>query len=727
MATSSLPIAHCRDNGSEAHDLAEHLSAVSFLAARFAEIWGAANAARLAGQWHDLGKYSTAFQNRIRGETDAHIRVIHAYAGAQLALQSLPTPQAELLAMVIAGHHGGLPDWGSASTQTGLTAEYHLTRALATHPPAALLDTPPLPDLPSEVDAGLWTRMVASAVYDADFLDAERFFNQGKAERRSGWANLDDLLPRFEAGLAEKRAEAKASPCPVDGLRDEVLAACRRMAEQPQGLFSLTVPTGGGKTLSSLAFALAHARCHGLKRVIYAVPFTSIIEQNAEVFRKVLGDNAVLEHHSALDLTAKDERETNAARLASENWDAPVIVTTTVQLFESLFASRTSQLRKLHHLAGSVLVLDEAQALPPHVLLPVTAVLGQLPHFGVSVVLCTATQPALSAVFPDFRPVEIAPEPQRLFAGLKRVSPSFPAGAERRSWDDIAAEMSGLPQVLAIVNTRPDCRALFARLPEGSFLLSTYQCAAHRRLLLVEIKRRLTAGEPVRVASTSLVEAGVDFDFPTVLRAMTGLDSLAQAAGRCNRNNNLPTGHFVVFRPEEEKRWPALAQAVGATEEILKRFAADPFQPAAFTEYFRLLYWLKGNDALDSEQIMTLLRLPLANGKPRPGDRYKISFRTAAERFHMIEPDHRASVVVPYGTAGAAAIAALREHGPSRDRLRALQSFTVPVDPRFCASDAVEMVHGVAVLIREELYREDVGLDLEGAGSVKPPAGLSCT
>jgi CRISPR-associated endonuclease/helicase Cas3 len=422
MSTSLPPIAHRRDSDPHFHDLGEHLVASSHLAACFAETWGAGETARLAGLWHDLGKYSTAFQKRIRGETEAHIRVTHAFAGAQLALEQLGKA-GRPLAYAIAGHHAGLQDWKGEDDEGGLekklAAPSHLRQARANHPPDPLMAAPTkLPPLPPEVDASVWIRMLASAVFDADFLDSEAFFDQGRSWGRKGWPNLTELLPRFESEVTQRFA--KATPSPVDGLRTEVLAACRAAAAQPQGRFSLTVPTGGGKTLSSLAFALHHAQAHGLRRIIYAVPFTSIIEQTAQVFREVLGQDAVLEHHSALEPGC----ETARSRLAAENWDAPVIVTTTVQLFESLFARRTSQIRKLHNLAASVLVLDEAQALPVGVLRPVTAVLDQLArHYRVSVVLCTATQPALKSVFRDFQPVtEIAPDPPRLFKSLDRVS-----------------------------------------------------------------------------------------------------------------------------------------------------------------------------------------------------------------------------------------------------------------------------------------------------------------
>jgi CRISPR-associated endonuclease/helicase Cas3 len=458
-------------------------------------------------------------------------------------------------------------------------------------------------------------------------------------------------------------------------------------------------------------------RAHALRRVIYAIPFTSIIEQNARVFREAVGSNAVLEHHSALG--PRPEKETARSRLAGENWDAPVIVTTTVQLFESLFANRTSQLRKLHNLAASILVLDEAQALPPSVLRPVTAVIDQLvKYYRCTVVLCTATQPALGKVFRDLpQPVEIAPDPPTLFKALDRVDIEIPARDGRRSWDDIGTEVTESPQALAIVNTRRDCRTLHSRLPPDTIHLSTWQCAAHRQVLFRQIRRGLAAGDELRVVSTSLVEAGVDLDFPVVFRAMTGLDSLAQAAGRCNRNGRLDRGRFVVFRPEGARAWGHIAQAIEAAEATLRLHGERPFDPAAFDRFFDELYWAKGEEALDKYRIAQLLGLGIE--RRREGDPLDFSYRTAAERFRMIEDDQE-TLVVPYDRTAGAAIEALRRDGPDRYLLRRIQPFTVPVVKsamsRLREALAVEDIDGVTVLTKEELYRPDVGLDLELLG-----------
>jgi CRISPR-associated endonuclease/helicase Cas3 len=502
------PIVHRRTGDGATHDLEEHLRSAALLAGRFAKAWGASETAALAALWHDLGKYAAEFQAMITAsDPDAHLegvatgprkRVNHSSAGALLAIERFGTRFGRLLAYPIAGHHSGLPDWmgegGKIGLKDRLDEKAHLARARAGKPPHDILDVaPPSTPIPDGADKGLWVRMFASALFDADFLDAEAFFDPTVSSGRADWPALSSLLPKLDAHLARKSAEAE--PTPVNRLRADVLHACRTAASYQPGLFSLTVPTGGGKTLSSLAFALEHARAHRLRRVIYAIPFTSIIEQTARVFREAVGSDAVLEHHSALG--PRPEAETARSRLAGENWDAPLIVTTTVQLFESLFANRTSQLRKLHNLAASVLVLDEAQALPPGVLRPVTAVLDQLvKHYCCSVVLCTATQPALRKVFRDLpQPVEIAPDPPALFRALDRVDIAMPARGERHSWDEVAAEIGDSTQALAIVNTRRDCRTLHARLPSGAIHLSTWQCAAHRNFLFRHIRQRLAAGD----------------------------------------------------------------------------------------------------------------------------------------------------------------------------------------------------------------------------------------
>lgn len=372
-------------------------------------------------------------------------RVDHSTAGALNACLQLGEA-GMATAFAIAGHHAGLADFhGPSGLEERLAAAGPLLEAATCDASATILAANEQSiQLPQTADRSLWVRMLASALFNADFLNTEGYFDVERKEARKGWADIEALASGLDGHLTEKFAGRNGT---VNQLRAQVLAACRKAAHESPGLFTLSVPTGGGKTLSSLAFALDHARLHDLGRVIYAVPFTSIIEQTADVFRDALGDDAVLEHHSTLDPT-DPERENNRTRLASKNWDAPVVVTTTVQLFESLFASRTSRLRKLHNIAGSVIVLDEAQAIPVGVLRPITAVLRELvTTYKASVVLCTATQPALHAVFPDLPPArEIAPPCLQM---PERVRVEFPEAGARRS-SKIIAPPAGRIAVQAI-------------------------------------------------------------------------------------------------------------------------------------------------------------------------------------------------------------------------------------------------------------------------------------
>jgi CRISPR-associated endonuclease/helicase Cas3 len=531
--TINSGIAHAARNpdGSwrDPHDLLEHLSNVGTLAAAFAEQFGS-GWARLAGRWHDLGKYRPRFQRYIRlasgFEADAHIKgeagkAPHSTAGAVLATDRFGSA-GRVLAYLIAGHHAGLADWfGGLEVRLGnADSRDELNEALAANPPAELLDAggfkPDLRAIPGGKNGfALWVRMLFSALVDADFLDTERYMDPDKFTRRNRWPALSELAPRFDAHMA--RLATLALPTPVNALRADILRQCReKAAAAAPGLFSLTVPTGGGKTLSGMAFALEHARAHGKRRVIHVIPYTSIIEQTADIFRAIFGE-AVIEHHSNAE--SDPERENHASRLACENWDAPVVVTTNVQFFESLFAARTSRCRKLHNLVDSVVILDEAQLLPPEFLQPMLDVLNLLTqHYGVTVVLSTATQPALSTrAYFDARQNlrgldnvrEIIGDPDALYRSLERVQVRLPADWQTPAdWPRLALELATHDSVLAIVNTRKDARALWEqmqRIDAGTLHLSALMCGAHRSQVIGDIKARLKAGVPTRVVSTQLV------------------------------------------------------------------------------------------------------------------------------------------------------------------------------------------------------------------------------
>lgn len=713
------------------HLLDEHLREVGRLAASFMP-GPAQPLAHLAGLWHDLGKRRPGFQRYIRlaSGTDAHIEKVsdhqktHSAAGALWAANELELRLgrqglllSRVLQYVIAGHHAGLDNWEGA----GLAARLASTDAAIEFDEAMSCDSPTdishpdslglnLKCLPIETEHqapgrfALSVRMLFSALVDADFLDTERYMNVEKADKRRGAPSIAAMRATLSTHL--NQLASCADPTPVNRVRADVLRQCISKAVLASGTFSLTVPTGGGKTLSSLAFALEHAAHHAKRRVIYAIPYTSIIEQTADVFRNVfasLGEDVVIEHHSNVE--SDPESETARSRLACENWDAPLIVTTNVQLFESLFARKTSRCRKLHNLIDSVIVLDEAQLLPVEFLQPVIDVLRFLIHdFGVTVLLCTATQPVLDAsASPDpqrgiargIGPVtEIIDDVPALYAALERVRVRLPASLEApRDWPELADEIAQHDAVLSIVSRRADARELYglikARTSEGCWHLSALMCAQHRSDTINSIKRALAdrrtalaRGQraiPVRVVSTQLVEAGVDLDFPVVYRAIAGLDSIAQAAGRCNREGRMPgPGEVHVFVPPTQAPPGLLRQARDTCKAVWHDLPAQPFALPLIRTYFQRLY--HDAQSLDQHGICGMLRLQIdAKALTLP-----VQFRSTAEKFRLIDNDDAATVLVRYSSPNAredinALIGMLERDGPARWLMRRLQRYGVTI------------------------------------------------
>ncbi|GMU45295.1 MAG: hypothetical protein AMXMBFR26_00770 [Porticoccaceae bacterium] len=746
--------------GVRQHALDDHLRETARRAADHAAGFRGQEWARLAGLWHDLGKYRAGFQRYLRAACDgeaenAHIeggvgRVSHSTAGALLACERFGTA-GRVLAYLIASHHAGLYDWHSdeSSLEERLGKESsraELAEALAAAPPE-ILDhgdfVPGRHPIPGGIAGfALWLRMLFSALVDADFLDTEAFMDEGKAAARGDWPELGALRTAFGTHMAEVAATAPDTP--VNRLRARILAQCRAKAAEKPGHFSLTVPTGGGKTLASMAFALDHALIHGQRRVIYVIPYTSIIEQTADVFRGIFGD-AVIEHHSNAE--ADPGRENLRSRLACENWDAPIVVTTSVQFFESLFAARTSRCRKLHNIVNSVVVLDEAQLLPPEFLKPILGVLNLLTrHYGVTVVLSTATQPALARqeYFDPQKSIQgldtvrelmqggpHVATPDELYRDLKRVNVHLPVDWQKRTaWEDLAAELAAHDSVLAIVNTRRHAAALYALLPKdaadtkNTLHLSALMCGAHRAEIIATIKTRLKAGMPTRVVSTQLVEAGVDLDFPVVYRALTGLDSIAQAAGRCNREGRLPDlGEVVVFVPPDAAPKGLLAKGEGACRSVLHGHQGDPLDHALFERYFRQLYYQCELDKHGIEQLLT-----------RDAATLRANFRTAADKFRLIDDAEQASVIVLYrGPDGQDAtvdqrLAELRKGGAERWLLRTLQRYTVTIHQRdaqrlLAQGDIAELLPGLFVQVSDVAYDAALGLRIDPAAPLSP-AGL---
>lgn len=628
-------------------DLPRHLRAVGDLAAGFAKWFGGGSLAQFAGLWHDLGKFTPEFQAYLKAcaEGRPHHPAPHAHWGALLAYRLFKGQQQrwEEIVLPIAGHHSGLDDSGTLEQELQLKGREgqdvlaNIQREVMAHnllPPAFRTSL----KLGSRRE--LFIRMVFSAVVDADYLDTEAHFHPERAGRRGSWPTLDELWQRLES--AQERDFLRAENTSVNQVRAEVYQCCLKAAALPPGVFRLTVPTGGGKTRSGLAFALRHALIHGLRRVVVAIPYTSIIDQTAQVYRDTVGEDAVLEHHSQLEPPADEEQRDDVVRLrlASENWDAPLVVTTTVQLFDSLFSNRPSQVRKLHNLARSVLILDEVQTLPPKLLRPTLDVLRALvEEYGVSVVLSTATQPAFEGApylkeFADLGVHEIVQQHPQHFEVLKRVE--YVRRSEPLSWADLAQELTGHHQAMVVLNTRRDALALLEGVGEEGdvFHLSTLLCGAHRRAVLTEIRERLRQQRSVRLISTQVVEAGVDLDFPVVYRAVGPLDRIVQAAGRCNREGRLPSlGKVVIFEPAEGGI-PAGPYKVGLEKArlLLWEHPADALHsPELYKEYFRLLF---SDVDLDEKKIQDYRR--------------ELNYPEVARRYRLIDED-TVPVVVPYG------------------------------------------------------------------------------
>lgn len=678
-------IAHTPGDGrTDWHLLIDHLTTVATLARDFANGFGAGDLAYQLGLWHDVGKSNPAFQEYLRRcHSDPTFKgrgPDHKAAGAALAQQYL-----EPLALLVQGHHGGLKNrndfvaWlaerqadtlADGQTSAIETAIARTRLILPAIEPAKKL-APPI-FVRDKRTAEFFLRMLFSTLVDADYLDTEHHRNPHKSVARrtsTPITQLDEQIQRFQQQSSGKHLDA------VNQARHTLYEACLAAAELPPGLFRLAIPTGGGKTRSAMAFALRHAVRHNLQRVIVAVPFITITEQTASVYRALFGDQVVLEHHSGADSRYVDAQDYDRSqfwrRLASENWDAPIIVTTTVQLFESLFANQTGRCRKLHRLARSVIILDEAQALPSHVLTAVLEGLRELcRNYDATVVLSTATQPAFDTI-PEFRDLpatNIIPDAEHWFTALKRVQYHWLVETEL-SWSEVADRMRDETQALAIVNTKKDALALLDALNDPETLhLSTLLCGAHRHTVVAMVKQRLAEGRPCRLVSTQVIEAGVDLDFPLVLRALGPLDSIIQAAGRCNREGRLEKGRVIVFRPAEGSLPPgAYRAATGLTRSLIGSGSLDPDNPDHIRTYFRRLFATVDLDANQVQQVRDLWDYP-----------------ETAKRFRMIDDDSE-DVVVLYGDETAReyvaeAIRQLRQQtSTTRELLRRLQPYLVAV------------------------------------------------
>lgn len=712
--------------------LSDHLREVQRLAEQFGEhfVWGR-ELAGASGLLHDLGKYTKPFQARLHGDPT---RTDHSTWGAKVAIERFGAA-GWVMAYAIAGHHAGLANGEGEGRRTCLAErlgselpslddawlqEISLPGAITFPPDGFKLGSQD--KAKAFFQLTLLIRMIFSCLVDADFLDTESFYLKAAGQRssrpsRDAQPSLEALRDKLNEHLQGFTAGREISH--VNTVRADILRHVRDQAGQAPGLFSLTVPTGGGKTLASLAFALDHAIQHGQRRVIFVIPFTSIVEQNAAVFRKALGefgDAAVLEHHSAFNDDLRYSKEAkDKIRLAMENWDAPIVVTTAVQFFESLFADRPSRCRKLHNVANSVVILDEAQTMPLKLLRPCVATIDELArNYRSTMVLCTATQPALHAFDDALQGVrELAPDPPRLFQQLKRVTVKHIGPLDDES---LLTRLRGQEQVLCIVNNRRHARALHEGLADlaGSHHLTTLMCAAHRSQVLDTVRKALVQGQPCRLVSTSLIEAGVDLSFPTVYRAEAGLDSIAQAAGRCNRHGEWAAddSEVLIFANANDdwKPPPELQQFAAVAREVLRNHTGDPLEPSAIESYFERLYRHKGDLELDAFGLMTMLR----NAKI-----HSLPLDTLAEKFRFIDTV-QIPVIIPFDDDARGRIKQLEFSEGAAGIARQLQRYIVQIPRR--AYEALSKAGAVqpiqpsrwgdqfVQLTNEGLYRPDVGL-----------------
>jgi len=740
-----------RSDKSDWQFLSNHLIKVGNLAEEFAGAFNCAEYGKAAGLLHDLGKYTVEFQKRLEGK---HPKVDHATRGAKIALDKYGQC-GYFIAYAIAGHHAGLANGEYHEDQklTPLTERLSKTNlpdiksAWKNEIIPHLTKKLPVPPLNIKKDFGCFqytflSRMILSCLVDADRLDTEAFCNKAAGlalVSRGQYPSLTQLKTNFDQSL-----QAFNSDEDINQKRTRILSAVRHNAKTFEaGLFSLTVPTGGGKTLASMAFALDHAETYQKRRIIYVIPFTSIIEQNAAVFRKQFGEeykDAVIEHHSAfndpaIESTIKQADSKTKLKMAMENWDAPVIVTTVVQFMESLFSNRTSDCRKLHRIANSVVIFDEAQTLPMHLLRPCMAAIDELArNYACSIVLCTATQPAFTEEDGFVNGLHNVRElarsdsinPEQLYKDFQRVSVKH---IGELNDTEVISRLRAKDQILCIVNNRKQTHALYQGIADltGSFHLSTYMCAVHRKLVLAKIRFALKQGKTCRVVSTSLIEAGVDVDFPCVMRSDAGLDSIAQAAGRCNREDKQKAHESPVwiFTAKDHAPPPELKTYADKMKETLslEPFKSDPLGLDAIKDYFGRVYWQKETgqtSELDKHNILGVIQDSKLKSLP---------FDWIAQKFKIISTTMK-TVIVRYDQTAVDAIEQLYElsdYMSVGQLARTLQVYTISV-PEHIAGELIKLGalqyvqskrfgEQFLVLESDNLYIDSIGFDL-GANSL---------
>lgn len=686
----------------------EHLEGTAKLSGEFAKKFGKEEWGYCCGYLHDIGKYSVEFQHKIR--ENGNEQIDHSTAGAKVCVEK--GGLYPIMSYCIAGHHAGLPNYGS-SQDGGFesTLMGRMKKTLKDY--SAYQDEIEIPKVTTvpiaygetknpDFSLSVFIRMLYSCLVDADFLDTEAFMKKGEIKRDTG-ESIEILLQKLEKYVSKWLLNKEINT--VNGRRTEILRNCLEAGKREKGLFRLTVPTGGGKTVASLAFALRHAVHNNMDRIIYVIPYTSIIEQNAQIFRSILGDENVLESHCNVDYG--DSEEWNPMKLAAENWDKPVVVTTNVQFFESLFGNKSSKCRKLHNIANSVVIFDEVQMLPADYLKPCIAMIEELvSSFGVSAVLCTATQPALQPFFQSgISAYELCPRMEEQFAFFKRTTFQ---NLNKISEEDLIEKLSGEYQALCIVNTKKKAQALYKALKgQGVFHLSTSMYPKHRKRVLEEVRRCLNNGERCLVLSTSLVEAGVDLDFQSVYRQLAGIDSVIQAAGRCNREGKRSPeeSNVYVFRFEEQERILGQRKQIEAAKTLVSE-GKDISALETIEEYFKFLYHLKSSE-LDKKNIMAQFK------------GIKCNFPKVAEDFKMIENDTK-TVFIPIEEEAQDLLQQLKYQGFTKTSMRKAGQYSVTLyDDVIEKMEAAGMIELVAENINDfyelkdkERYTEEFGLDL---------------
>lgn len=702
-------IAHMNNQGVQT--IKEHLIGTAELSGEFAAKFGKQDWGYCCGMLHDIGKYSADFQGKIRGEHER--KVDHATAGARVCNEK--GGKYKFLEYCVAGHHAGLADFGGEFDNGGdSTLMGRRKKKISDY--MAYQSEIEIPEITSDpfdlrkttnpdFSLSVFMRMIFSCLVDADFLDTEAFMNEGKAERNSG-ESVKVLLEKLENHISEWLQNQDTET--VNGRRSEILRHCLEKGKSEKGLFRLTVPTGGGKTIASLAFALRHVVANRMDRVIYVIPYTSIIEQNAKVFREILGDENVLENHCNVDYESTNElRE---MQLATENWDKPVVVTTNVQFFESLFANKSSKCRKLHNIANSVIIFDEAQMLPNEYLKPCIAMIEELiNHYRTSVVLCTATQPALKSFFQSkISATELCPRMHEQFEFFKRtLFEDIGIVAEKFLISKLREEY----QALCIVNTKNRAQSIYKELKgDGVYHLSTSMYPAHRKYVLEEIRKRLQKNEKCILISTSLVEAGVDLDFQSVYRELAGVDSMIQAAGRCNREGwrKVENSKVFIFRFEEKENVLGQRQQIDVAKSLLAD-GRELSDMETIIKYFEMLYHIKG-DSLDKKKILDEFT----------NKNMKYNFVKVGKEFKLIEQNTKTIFINREETASKILLE-LQCKGFTRSGMRKASQYCINIyDQTFDKMYGAGMLRPVAenmedfyVLTDNSRYTEEMGLELE--------------